>query len=135
MFSKRLLLTFGAVYVVAQILSFLTHAVWLAPVYGELADVWRPEAELMSKQWIMLVTSAFYCYFFSYIFARGYEGKGWQEGARFGAVIGLFVGVFSSFDWYVLLSIPYSLALKWFASGMATSIVLGIVASLVYKRE
>ncbi len=132
---KRLLISSIAVYVVAQILGFLIHQVWLAPTYGELASVWRPEADMMSKMWIMFVTSAVYCFFFCYIFARGYEGKGVMEGVRFGAVIGLFVGVFSAYDWYVILPIPYSLALKWFISGFVTSIVLGVVASLTYKPD
>lgn len=132
---KRISISAVAVYVVAQILGYLTHAVWLGPTYGELASVWRPEAEMMSMQWIMFITSAVYCFFFCYIFARGYEGKGVMEGVRFGAVIGLFVGVVSSYDWYVILPIPYSLALKWFISGMVISIILGVVASLTYKPE
>lgn len=132
---KRILLTAAAVYVGYQILSILIHAVWLAPVYGSLAEVWRPEAEMMSKQWIMFVTSAFFAFFFAYIFARGYEGKGWQEGARFGAIIGLFVGVPAAYDAYAIYPIPYSLALKWFLSGFGATVLLGIVAALVYKKS
>ena len=45
------------------------------------------------------------------------------------------VGVQAAYDPYVIYPLPYSLALKWFLSGFVISIVLGIVASLVYKRE
>lgn len=131
---KRLLICFVVVYVVAQTLTLMIHAGWLAPTYAELADVWRPEAELMSNQWIMLVTSAFFCFFFCYIFARGYEDKGWQEGLRYGAIIGLFVGVPAAYDAYAIYPIPYSLALKWFLSGLVLCLILGLVASLVYKK-
>lgn len=132
---KRVLITFVAVYLVAQVLGFLIHVKWLGPTYAELADVWRPEAELLAKRWIMLVTSAVFCFFFSYIFAKGYEGKGVAEGVRYGAIIGLFYGVPAAYDAYAIYPIPYGLALNWFLSGLVVTVVLGIVAALVYKRE
>ncbi len=132
---KKLLVPFVAVYVVYQVMGFLIHQMWLSPVYASLAEVWRPEAEMMSKTWIMFVTSAFFCFFFVYIFARGCEGKGIVEGIRYGVIIGLFVCVTQSYDWYVILPIPYSLALKWFLSCMVMVIILGIVAALTYKHE
>ena len=126
-------ITFIAVYVVSQILGFLVHTIWLGDTYASLADVWRPEAEMMAKTWIMFITAAVFCFFFVYLFARGCEGKGVAEGVRFGVIIGLFVGVFSAYDWYVILPIPYSLALKWFLSGMIVAIIQGATAGLVYK--
>ena len=130
---KKLWITVAVIYVVNQVMGYLIHAVWLGETYASLAHIWRPEAEMMAKQWIMFVTAAVYCFFFVYLFAKGCEGKGVAEGVRFGAIIGLFVGVFSAYDWYVILPIPYSLALKWFLSGMVVTIIMGIVAALVYK--
>ncbi len=126
---------FIAVYVVAQMIGYLIRQVWLSPTYGSLADVWRPEEDMMSKTWIMFITAAFFCFFFVYVFARGYEGKGIAEGVRYGLVIALFFGVVQSFDWYVILPIPYSLALNWFLAIVVTSILMGIVAALTYKPE
>jgi hypothetical protein len=34
---------------------------------------------------------------------------------------------------YVIFPIPYSLTLKWFLSGLAGSVVLGIVAAAIYR--
>jgi uncharacterized membrane protein len=130
---KKLLIAFVAVYVVGQILSYLIHGVWLAPTYASLASVWRPEAEMQSKMWIMFVTSAFFSFFFCYVFARGYEGKGLAEGARYGAIIGLFFGISNSYDSYVVYPIPYSLALSWFLSTFVSCVVIGIVAAAIYK--
>ena len=132
---KKFWIAFIVVYIVNQVMSFLIHAVWLGETYGSLAEIWRPEAEMMSMQWIMFVTAAFFCFFFVYLWAKGCEGKGVAEGARYGVIIGLFVGVFSAYDWYVILPIPYSLALKWFLAGMVSMIILGIVAALVYKPD
>jgi hypothetical protein len=88
---------------------------------------------MMSKMWIMFVTSAFFGFFFCYVFARGYEGKGLAEGARYGAIIGLFFGISNSYDSYVIYPIPYALALKWFLSTLAYCVVSGIIAAAVYK--
>jgi hypothetical protein len=132
---KKFGIAFIAVYIVNRILSFLIHAVWLGETYGSLSHLWRPDADLVAKQWIMFVTAAFYCFFFVYIYIRGCENKGLIEGIRFGAIIGLFFGVPMSYDWYVILAIPYSLALKWFLSGMLTSIIMGVVVATLYKPE
>lgn len=130
---KKLLICFVVVYVVSQILSYLIHAVWLAPTYASLSEVWRPEAEMLSKQWIMFVTAAVWAFFFCYIFARGYEGKGIGEGVRYGVVIGLFYAIPQAYDAYVVYPIPYYLALYWFLSGLVVSIICGIVVALLYK--
>lgn len=130
---KKLLIAFVAVYVVGQVLGYLIHQVWLAPTYASLASVWRPQAEMASKMWIMLVTSAFFSFFFCYVFARGYEGKGLAEGARYGAIIGLFFGISNAYDSYVIYPIPYHLALEWFLSSVAYCVVTGIVAAAIYK--
>ena len=130
---KKLSIATVAVYVVGQILGYLIHRVWLGPTYASLASVWRPEAEMASKMWIMFLTSAIWSFFFCYVFARGYEGKGLAEGARYGVIIGLFFGISQAYDSYVIYPIPYSLALKWFLSGLAYCVVTGLVAASLYK--
>ncbi len=130
---KKLLLAVVAVYVAGWALNYLIHQVWLAETYASLASVWRPQAEMASKMWIMAVTGATWSFFFCYVFARGYEGKGLAEGVRYGAIIGLFFGISNSYDSYVIYPIPYSLALKWFLSSLAFCVVQGIVAAALYK--
>jgi hypothetical protein len=130
---KKLLIAFVAVFVVGQVSNFLVHSQWLAPTYQALASVWRPGPDMESKMWIMFVTGAVFAFFFCYVFARGYEGKGLAEGARYGAIIGLFFGVPQAYDSYVIYPIPYSLALKWFLSGLAVCVIMGLVAAALYK--
>lgn len=132
---KRFFIGFIVVYIVAQALGYLVHSLWLGDTYASLASVWRPMPEMQSMQWIMLVTSAIFTFFFCYIFVRGCEGKGIVEGVKYGLIIGLFVSLTQSYDWYVILPIPYSLALKWFLSGTATSMVMGAVFAAIYKPE
>jgi hypothetical protein len=131
--TKRLLMSFVATYIVYNILGYLIHEVWLADTYASLAAVWRPEAEMTSKMWVFWITSAFFCFFFCYIFARGYENRGMGEGFRFGVIITLFYTLPVVYDSYVIYPIPYSLVLQWLFSGLVVSVILGIVAAMVYK--
>jgi hypothetical protein len=130
---KSFWITVVAVYVVSLGLGYLVHEVWLTPSYEAAAAAFRPKAEMDQLMWIMFVTGAVWSVIFSYIFVRGREGKGVMEGVRFGALMGVFYFLAESYGAYVVYPIPYSLALKWFLAGVATSIVLGVVASLVYK--
>src|SRR5262245_64157462 len=129
----RLLIACAAVFVVSQVCDYLVHGQWLSATYRSLASVWRPEADMQSKMWIMFVTGAVFSFFFCYVFARGYEGKGLAEGARYGAIIGLFFSLPQAYNSYVIYPIPYSLALKWFLSGLVVFVILGIVTAAFYK--
>lgn len=133
--TKRLLLTALVVFIVLEILSYLVHGVILASTYQmeEVQAAFRPEAEMMSKMWILYVTDIIWCFFFAFFFAKGYEGKGIMEGLRFGFYIGLFWSLVSSYQSYTFYLLPYSLAFQWFIYGMIISLLLGIVAALVYK--
>jgi hypothetical protein len=130
---KRFVLGCVAVYVVYQCLGFLIHQVFLGETYASLASVWRPEAEMMSKIWIMYLTSAVWAVLFCYIFTRGYEGKGAMEGARYGLIMGLFVGIPFSYESFVIYPITLSLAHAWMVSAVVLSVICGVVLALIYK--
>lgn len=131
--NKTFWFGFIAVYVVAQILGFLVHAVLLDETYKSLAHLWRPEEEMFSMMWIMYLTSALYLWLFCYIFTKGYEGKGVMEGVRYGLLMGLFMSIPQAFDSYVIYPIPQSLAITWFVSGVVFFVILGAVFALIYK--
>jgi len=128
---KRFVAASLAVFVVSQILDFLIHGVILKATYESLKQLWRPDME--SKMWIMYLVGFITSFLFTYIFVKGYEGKGILEGVRFGVVIGLFTSIPMAYGTYAMIAIPYSLALQWFAYGMVETIVMGIVVALVYK--
>lgn len=132
--NNRFWMAFAAVYVVFHALGFALHGVYLADTYKSLASIWRPEAEMQAKMWIMFVNSAVYLFLFCYIFTRGYENKGVMEGVRYGALMGVFVSVMSAFDSYVIYPVPQDLATTWFVSGVAIYIVLGAILALIYKK-
>ena len=129
---KRFVIGCIAVYVVAQILGFVIHQVLLAETYASMAEVWRSEAEMISKAWMMFLTGALWTVVFCYIFTRGYEGKGIAEGLRYGLVIGLFWLPFA-YESHVLYPIPMSLAHIWAVVTIASCIVYGLVIAAIYR--
>jgi hypothetical protein len=62
--------------------------------------------------WMMWVIGFITSFPFVYIFAKGYEGKGVMEGLRFGFVIGIYVAIPMAYGTYVMIAIPYSMALR-----------------------
>jgi len=86
-----------------------------------------------SKMWIEWLDGFIVSFLFTYIFTRGYQGRGIMEGLRFGLVIGLFVSIPMAYGTYMIIPIPYYLALEWFLYGTAQVILLGAVAAAFYK--
>jgi hypothetical protein len=74
-------------------------------------------------------------FFFTFIFSKGYEGKGIMEGVRYGLYIGIWMASGMAYGSYSMINIPYSLALQWFIYGIIEYIVYGIVLSLVYGKQ
>ena len=130
---KRFALGCVAVYLVYQVLSFIINMYVLGDTYQALSHVWRPEAEMMSKMWIMFLTSAVWTVLFCYIFTRGYENKGVMEGVTYGMVIGLFVGIPFAYESYAIYPITIGLAHAWAILAVIISIVCGAVLAAIYK--
>lgn len=131
--NKTFWIGFVAVFVVAQVIGYLVHQVWLADTYVALADSFRPQSELMSMMWMMTVASVVSLFLFCYIFTRGYEGKGIAEGLRYGLLIGLFVALPMAVNQYVVYPITSNLALIWFVAGLVGYMILGAVFAAIYK--
>lgn len=121
------------VFVVMQAIGYVVHEVWLAETYAGLGDVFRAEADMDSKLWMMLTASAPYLFLFCYIFTKGYEGKGVAEGARYGLLMGLFISLPMAVDQYVVYPLPSNLAVSWFVSGVVSLVIAGAVFAAIYK--
>ena len=130
---KRYLAASLAVCVVSLALGFLIHGIILRPTYESLRSLWRPD--MASKMWISWVNTFLMSLLFTYIFTKGYEGRGIMEGVRFGLLVGIFLSIPAAYGTYMIIAIPYSLALQWFLYGTAQTIVLGAVAAAVYRPE
>jgi hypothetical protein len=131
--NKTFWIGYVVVFVVAQVIGFLVHGMWLTSTYEALAAVFRPEAEMNSMMWLMMLGGALYLFLFCLIFTKGYEGKGIGEGIRYGLLMGLFLSIPSAVDQFVVYPVTAELAVIWFVTGVVTFAILGAVFAAIYK--
>ena len=105
----------------------------MMPDYKATQNVWRPD--MMSMMWVFHVLMLVGAFFFTFIFSKGYEGKGMMEGIRYGLYIGIWMSMGMAYGTYAMIVIPYSLALKWFLFGIVQYVIMGIVAAMVYGKK
>ena len=131
--NKTFWIGWVAVYIVMQLFGYVLNMVLLADSYEALAHVFRPQEEIESLMGIMFVSSAIGLWLFCYIFTKGYEGKGIMEGVRYGALMGLFLGISTSIDAYVIYPITQELAMIWLVSSVVGLAIGGAVFAAIYK--
>lgn len=117
-------------YIVLFALAYLIHDVWLASVYNEYKDLWRPEEVMRHKMWVTLIGQLIFVVMFVWIYTRGVENKPWVgQGIRYGIMMTLLIAIPFSCSEYVVLSIPYTLAVKWMIGGAVEMIILGLITA------
>jgi len=124
--------------VVGWIVYFATGALvfgkLIADYYRPYPEVYRSSEAVMSYFPIGIAGTFLAILVLAVIYAKGYEGgSGALEGARFGAVIGLFIVFAVVGDEYVTLNIGGKLAVAMAIGRLVGWIVVGIAIGLVYK--
>jgi hypothetical protein len=130
---KKVLIGFVVVFVAMIILSFIVDGLILRSTYESVQNVWRPD--MQSKMWIYYVLMVVGAFFFSFIFSKGYEGKGILEGVRYGLYIGIWLSINMAYGSYAMIAIPYSLALQWFIYGVIEYVIYGMLLAFVFGRK
>ena len=133
--NKRFWMAFAACYVVAHVIGFLVHGMWLNSTYELLAAIFRPKAEMDAMMGLMFVSSAIALFAFCYIFTKGYEGKGIMEGVRYGVLVALLVGIPAAMDQFWVYPVPSGLAIKWGLTNVFYWVILGAVVAAIYKPD
>lgn len=131
--TKKFWIGFILVFLVMSIWQFVVNMTVLQADYQATSQLWRPMEEM--KFGLFYVVYLVISFFFTLMFSRGYEGKGIQEGVKYGFYVGMIMATSMAYGTYGSMPIPYSLALKWFLFGLAQYIVLGIIVAAVYGRE
>ena len=130
---KKVWIGFIVVFILMLIVGYIVDTLIMGSTYESLKSLWRPDME--SKMWIFYVVMVFQAFFFSFIFSKGYEGKGIAEGVRYGLYIGIWMSVGMAYGTYAMIAIPYSLALQWFIYGVIQYVIYGIALALVFGKK
>lgn len=131
---KRLTYCIVAVFVFIFLTNFLIHEVILKKCYLEAASAFRSEHEMKGLMVWMILGQFLLVKFFCVIFAKGYEGKGLGEGARYGLLIGLFMAGMSFIE-YVVYPVTWGLLWSWVGLGIVQWVGAGMVAATVYSKK
>lgn len=129
--SKRYFLASFAVFVFIFIFEWVFHGMALKGLYEATASLWRPKEECVT--WAMFVAQVMFAFVFTFIFTKGYEGKGIGEGTRYGILIGLLM-IPTNLIWYAVAPLPFELVVYWSIGGIIELVLCGAIAATVYKQ-
>jgi uncharacterized membrane protein len=115
------------------VLDILLHGVILGPTYATMQNVWRPD--MMEKMWILHIVKIVVAFMFTFIFSKGYEGKGPWEGVRYGCYVGLMLSMGFAFGSYASFNISCQIAWQWFIFAMVEYIIAGIALAMVFGKK
>jgi len=134
---KKFWPAFLLVFVAYFATNMLIHVVILGDTYmqPDIQKAMRPEAEMSQFFWVRIVTTLVFAFFFTFIFAKGYERKGVMEGVRYGIYVTLFFFFVTCFEQFIIYPVPYFVVWYWIAAGLVQSLIMGIIAAVVYKPE
>lgn len=134
---KKLWLAALLVYLAFIATNSLFHGLILGDFYmkPEVQSAIRLEEEMHKFFLVRFLTMAVFAFFFTFIFAKGYEGKGIMEGVRYGIYIALFTFFISSLEQFIIYPIPYAAVWYWIIVGLVQSVLMGIIAALIYRPK
>lgn len=130
---KRLMFAVIATYVAMSILGIATE-ILLADHMTQMKMIGRMGADLEAHSMWMYLGYFIITILFCYIYAHHHEGKGWQEGARFGLLIGLMMAGMTMVM-FGTLPMDGMESLISAVAGIIIYVVGGVVTSLVYKTD
>lgn len=121
------------VFIVMYAMEFGFHGMIMAGPYEAIDHILRPQAQMMTYMPAMVIGFLIYAFGFSYIFIRGYRGKGIGEGLRYGLLIGIFFGISSSMINYAVYPLTGWIMLAYFIAYPIMNMILGAVIAAIYK--
>ena len=130
---KRYMLGSLVVFLVIFASEWLFHGVIMKSAYDAHLDLLRPQAEAGSYMPYMALGFLILAFGFSYIFVKGYEGRGVGEGVRFGLYAGIAFGVSTNLINFTVFPLPGSWVAAWCVGETIILMLAGAVLSAVYK--
>lgn len=131
---KRFWITAAVMFIWTFASNMAIHGWWLGDAYNASASLWRSQDEMQRFMGWMWSGQFLTATFFSFIFTKGYEGKGWTEGARYGFLMGLFTAS-QTFMTFAVTPLPKRIFWAWICAAMIQSVCGGIIASWTYKKR
>jgi hypothetical protein len=131
---KRYFIASAAIFVLAKgAVGALFLGVIFDPVYDQELPGARPEGQEIHAAG--LICMAVWSLAFTYIYAKGYENKGWTEGIRFGLIAWTFYFIPMLTGFYGYYAMPLNWVITGLVSGLAESLTAGLLVGLIYRSK
>jgi hypothetical protein len=129
----RLAATAVAAWIVDGLYGFVVYGNLLSSEFAKYPGVFRPLEAMNAKMPFLFAGLLVTMLVATYIYAKGYEGgAGLMEGARFGAIIGVFLAGMTLGN-YAVFNIGSDLALSMGVAALVEWTIVGTVIGLVYR--
>ena len=132
---KRYMLGSLVVFLVIFASEWLFHGTIMKSAYDANQTLLRPQQEAESYMPFMALGFLILAFGFSYIFTKGYEGRGVGEGIRFGLYAGVAFGISTSLINYTVFPLPGSWVAAWCVGETIIMMLAGAALSAVYKPQ
>ena len=102
---------------------------------GRVNTAYITDAEMTARMPWMVGAHLLFVFTFVLLWAKGFAENG---GPKCAALFGLMMGLFFHSDslmTYVVTPVPLDIVLKWFFSGLAQAVLLGLLTFFVYKPK
>jgi hypothetical protein len=129
---KRMLMSVFLVLVTKAAVGAVFFGLVLTEVHEGASTAFR--AEGTENHGIAMVGYVAWSLAFSFVFARGFENRGWLEGVRFGLIVWLLYFVPMTLGIYGYFVVGSEWTFFALISGLAESVACGSVAALVFRN-
>jgi hypothetical protein len=132
--DKKFLVAWLVIFVVWMCGGFLVHGTLLKQDYMGLPFLFRSDEDAAPYFYLMVIAHVVMARAFTWMYARGIENKDWLgQGIRFGVAVALLAVVPVYLIYFVVQPMPSDLAIKQIIFDTVLVVVLGIIASYLYR--
>ncbi len=112
--------------------SYAVNLFVLGELYAQHSHVFRAQGDMNLVLGFGGALLGFFA--FAYAFAKGHEGgSGFQEGLRYGVIVGIVLVGFEVIWNYVALPISGRLAVAWVVDTLLEMALYGVIVGLIYR--
>ena len=130
----RLVVAAVVATIVDMIYGYVVYGVLLAGEFGRYPGVFRAMEVVTPNLPLMAAGVLVGMLALAYIYGKGYEGgSGFQEGMRFGGLVGIFGAGYIAVGDYVIMNIGRRVAVAMAVAGLLEFAVVGMTIGLMYK--
>ena len=126
----------AALTVLSLIIGFGVHELLLGAEYRQLTNLFRSPADAEKYFGYMLLAHVFMGAGLTWIYRQGREAKPWlAQGVRFGIAVSVLMVIPMYLIYFVVQPMPAGLVAKQIVFGTIGTIVMGIAAAWINKRD